>query len=62
MLSGKVNSALRLLSSTESSGILNVDKQTTKLLFEKNPVGAEKHCDFLLQGPEYRFGELLMEY
>ena len=51
MLSGKINSAPRLLSSTESSGILNVDKETTELLLEKHPVGAEKHCDLLLQGP-----------
>ena len=57
MLSGKVNSALRLLSSTESSGILNVEKQTTELLLEKHPVGAEKYCEFLLLGPEFLFGE-----
>ena len=50
MLSGKVNAALRLLSDTESAGILPTTKKTINLLKEKHPVGAPKYHDLLLHG------------
>ena len=58
MLSGKVNTALRLFSDTDSAGILPTTKQTIDLLKEKHPVGAPKYDDLLLHGPE----ELYEEY
>ena len=58
MLFGTVNAALRLLSDTESAGILPTSKQTIDLLKEKHPVGAPKCDDLLLHGPE----ELYKEY
>ena len=58
MLSGKVNAALRLLSDTESAGILPTTKKTINLLKVKHPVGAPKYDDLLLHGLE----ELYKEY
>ena len=43
MLSGKVNAVLRLISDTESAGILPTTKQTIDFLMEKHPVGAPKY-------------------
>ena len=45
MLSGKVNEAFRLISDTESAGILPTTKQTIDFLKEKHPVGAPKYAD-----------------
>ena len=45
MLSGEVNEALRLISDTESAGILPTTKQTIDFLKEEHPVGAPKYAD-----------------
>ena len=52
MLSGKVNAALRLISGTESAGILPTSKQTIDLLKGKHPLGAPKYDDLLLYCPD----------
>ena len=57
MVSGKVNAALRLLSDTQSAGILPTIKQTIDLLKEKHHVGAPKYDDLLLHGPEELYEE-----
>ena len=58
ILSGNVSAALRLLSDTESAGILTTSKQTIDLLEEKHTVDALKYDDYLLPGLE----ELCEEY
>lgn len=54
MITGKVNTALRLLLEIVSPGILPINND---LLKEKHPDGAMKLEDLLLHGPEEFFGE-----
>ena len=61
MLSGKVNTALRLLSDTDSAGILPTTKQTIDLLKEKHPVGASKYGHLLLHDLEESYEEYAYE-
>ena len=52
MLRGNVNAALRLLSSSGKSGLLNINEETIEQLHEKHPEGEEINDVMLLQGPE----------
>ena len=61
MLSGKVNSALRLLSDTESAGILPTNKKTVEPLKGKHPVGALKYNDLLQHDSEKLYEEYAYE-
>ena len=61
MLSGKVIVALRLLSDTESAGILPTTKQIIDHLKEKHPVGAPKYDDLSIHGPEELYEEYTYE-
>ena len=51
MTNGNVNAALRLLSSSNSSGILPISEETIKQLHEKHPIGEPLHQEMLLHGP-----------
>ena len=51
MLRGNVNSALRLLSSTGKAGLLNINEETIKQLYEKHPEGEPINDTMILQGP-----------
>ena len=51
MLKGKIGPALRLLNDIESSGVLNLTKETLTSLQAKHPNGEDRHDDFLLRGP-----------
>ena len=61
MTSGKVKSALRLLSEVESAGILPLTDETLNLLHQKHPDGEEKYDDLLLNGPEQLIGDYAYE-
>ena len=61
MLASKVNSALRLLSDSESSGILPLNEDNTRLLKTRHPQGEEQFSDLLLEGPEALFGSYAYE-
>ena len=51
MLKGKVGPAIRLLNEIESSGVLNLTKETLSSLQAKHPKGEDSHDEFLLKGP-----------
>ncbi len=51
MTKGKVVAALRLLDDIESSGVLNLTKETLTTLQTKHPNGQECHEEYLLEGP-----------
>ena len=61
MLAGKINAALRLLSDSDSCGILPLNDQTMNLLHSKHPQAEDQHVDLLLHGPEQAFGEYAYE-
>eukprot|EP00794_Sanderia_malayensis_P011608 gene11608-12810_t len=61
VINGKINAALKLLSDTQSSGILQLDDSTLQLPKKKHPDGEDKFEDLLLQGPELSFGEYTYE-
>ena len=61
MLAGKVNAALRLLSNSDSCGILPINENTKHLLTEKHPSADEQHEELMLEGPEFRFDEYAYE-
>ena len=60
-LSGKVNTAFRLLSDTDSAAILPTTQQTIDLLKEKHPAGAPKYDHLLLHGLEQSYEEYAYE-
>ena len=51
MLHGRVNSAIRLLGSTNSGGVLPLDADTIKKLKEKHPRAAPAYTGSLLNRP-----------
>ena len=51
MCAGNVNGALRLLNSSNNTGVLPINEETIKLLHEKHPVGEPLHEEMLLEGP-----------
>ena len=51
MLRGNVNAALRLLSRTGKSGVLEMNDETMEQLYEKHPAGEPLNDEMLLQGP-----------
>ena len=57
MLTGKINSALRLLSNSEPGGLLPLNKDNLVLLNTKHPAGEDKFNDLLLHGPELEYGD-----
>ena len=61
MLAGKENTALRLLSDTDSAGALPTSKQPIDLLKEIHLEGASKYDDLLLQRPKELYEECAHE-
>ena len=51
MIQGKVNSAIRLLSNSENSGLLTLNESTMQELHLKHPELKLKYEDLLLEGP-----------
>ena len=52
LLTGNVNSAMRLLSKNNNGGLLPINNETVKLLKEKHPEAVDVCDDMLLEGPE----------